>query len=130
MKYCTHCGALLDDAAIFCPKCGCACGSYANPSQNSSRNYTQNNNSLSPLAIVGFVFAFINSLVGLICSIVAYKSAVADGNLRCKSFARAGIILSAVFFGLEIVLGIVLGVLIGLGNIDYPYYPDYYDWMF
>ncbi|MBR6050061.1 MAG: zinc-ribbon domain-containing protein [Clostridia bacterium] len=24
MKYCTHCGNQLDDAAVICPKCGCA----------------------------------------------------------------------------------------------------------
>lgn len=24
MKYCTHCGAQIDDAAVVCPKCGCA----------------------------------------------------------------------------------------------------------
>ena len=26
MKYCSSCGQELLDAAIFCPKCGCACG--------------------------------------------------------------------------------------------------------
>ena len=24
MKFCTNCGAQLDDAAVVCPKCGCA----------------------------------------------------------------------------------------------------------
>ncbi len=24
MKFCTHCGAQLDDAAVVCPNCGCA----------------------------------------------------------------------------------------------------------
>lgn len=24
MKYCTHCGNQIDDAAVICPKCGCA----------------------------------------------------------------------------------------------------------
>ena len=30
MKFCTNCGAQLDDAAVVCPKCGCA----ADPSFN------------------------------------------------------------------------------------------------
>ena len=26
MKYCTHCGAEIDDKAVLCTKCGCAVG--------------------------------------------------------------------------------------------------------
>lgn len=29
MKYCTHCGAQLDDAAVVCPGCGCATDEFA-----------------------------------------------------------------------------------------------------
>lgn len=29
MKYCTHCGAQLDDSAVVCPNCGCATEEFA-----------------------------------------------------------------------------------------------------
>lgn len=56
---------------------------------------------LSTLSILGFVFAFVMSLVGLILSIVAYSNAKGEGDLRSKNFSQIGIILSAVFFGAE-----------------------------
>ena len=31
MKYCSHCGNQLDDAAIFCPNCGCATENFNAP---------------------------------------------------------------------------------------------------
>ena len=131
MKYCSHCGTQLEDSAMFCHRCGCACENYYNPSQTYSQNHMQStpNNNISALAIVGFVFAFLNALVGLICSIVAYKSAVTDGNLKSKNFAKTGIILSAVFLALQIILIIVFVVLIILTDTSYPPYDDWYDYM-
>lgn len=65
---------------------------------------------LSTLSILGFVFAFVMSLVGLIISIVAYNSAKQEGDLRSKNFSQIGIILSAVFLGLSVVIGIIVGI--------------------
>ena len=65
---------------------------------------------LSTLSILGFVFAFVMSLVGLILSIVAYNSAKQEGDLRSKNFSQIGIILSAVFLGLSVVIGIIVGI--------------------
>lgn len=44
--------------------------------------------SLSVLSILGFVFAFVASLVGLILSIVAYNTAKREGDLRSQNFSR------------------------------------------
>ena len=65
---------------------------------------------LSTLSILGFVFAFVMSLVGLILSIVAYSNAKREGDLRSKNFSQIGIILSAVFLGLSVVIGIIVGI--------------------
>lgn len=65
---------------------------------------------LSTLSIVGFIFAFLMSLVGLILSIVAYSNAKREGDLRSKNFSQIGIILSAVFLGLGVVIGIIVGI--------------------
>ena len=65
---------------------------------------------LSTLSILGFVFVFVMSLVGLILSIVAYSNAKREGDLRSKNFSQIGIILSAVFLGLSVVIGIIVGI--------------------
>lgn len=65
---------------------------------------------LSTLSIVGFIFAFLMSLVGLILSIVAYNNAKQECDLRSKNFSQIGIILSAVFLGLSVVIGIIVGI--------------------
>ena len=98
MRYCSHCGTQLADEAVICPKCGCPTELYRQ--NGNSYNYAPQNGmsqpageQLSALSIVGFIFAFLQPLVGLICSIVAYKIAVSDGNSKSKSFSKSGIIL-------------------------------------
>lgn len=81
MKYCSKCGKEVMDEAVVCPNCGC-------------KIEGQNNGNLSALSIVGFVFAFLMPIVGLILSIIAYNNAKKDENERCRSFAKAGIIVS------------------------------------
>ena len=75
---------------------------------------------LSTLSIVGFVFAFVMSLVGLILSIVAYNNAKNENDLRSQNFSRTGIILSAVFLGLSVLFGVIVGV----------YAAEYFQMMF
>lgn len=102
MKYCSHCGSQLADEAVICPSCGCA------PDGNAV-NKKEGNSDL--MAILGFVFAFISSLVGLVLSIIAYKAAVAEGNKRNKNFAVAGIAISSVSIGATVIVGIVYVIL-------------------
>ena len=58
MKYCSHCGKEVDDNAYVCPNCGC-------------KVQKDTDGNLSVISIVGFVFAFLIPLIGLIVSIVA-----------------------------------------------------------
>ena len=60
----------------------------------------------STLSVVGFVLSFLFPLVGLILSIVARKQAKETGDNA--GLAKAGIIIGAVFFALNIIAGFVL----------------------
>jgi hypothetical protein len=58
----------------------------------------------SAMAIIGFVFAFLCSFVGLVLSIIALvRINNSRGQLRGKSFAVAGIILASIFLVVSIV---------------------------
>ncbi|MDE6275455.1 MAG: zinc-ribbon domain-containing protein [Clostridia bacterium] len=84
--YCANCGKEIDDKAVVCPYCGVATGkTYTN-------NKTTENNTI---AIVGFIFAFLMPLVGLICSIIGINRST-ELNGKGKGLALAGIIISIV----------------------------------
>ncbi len=105
MKFCTRCGSELLDAAVICPKCG----ESAEPPKAALKETKPK--TYSALSIVGFVFAFLFPLAGLICSILAFKNAQVDENVRCKSFAKAGIIISAVLLSIEVISNLVYIIL-------------------
>lgn len=106
MKYCSHCGRELLDEAIVCPGCGCAVEKKEEPKQPETQP-TSNNSSYSGLSIGGFVCAFLMPLIGLILSIVARNNAVAANDMKSKSFAKAGIIVSIVMLVFSLISGIL-----------------------
>ena len=103
MKYCSHCGNQLADEAVICPQCGCAAG-------GSVQNKSESNSDV--IAILGFVFSFITALVGLVLSVIAYKSAVAENNKRNKNFAVAGIVISSVSLGSAVIAVFIYVILL------------------
>lgn len=130
MKYCTNCGCMVKDGALFCSECGKAVDKVV-PNNNVSVN---NTNKTDGFAITGFVLSLVSiflcgttSLLGLIFSIV--------GAVRCskqrfggKGLAIAGIIISSVLFFLLLVL-YFCGIFAYLVNSNtyaarssYPYY--------
>ena len=124
MKYCIHCGKECLDDAIICPACGCSV-QYESKNVNTNQNQTQyqnlnQNNSVPPvnyytdkcslMSILGFVFAFLNSVVGLILSIVAYNEAKTTGSVKSMNFAKAGIIISAIKIGLAVLVTILVSI--------------------
>lgn len=117
MKYCSHCGNQLADEAVICPQCGCAANAGFQPNPNGAQT-----SQLSPLAIVGFVFAFIGPLVGLICSIIANKNAVQENDERSRSFSKAGIIISAVLLGIEVLSILIVAFVFIIGMTAVVYY--------
>lgn len=94
--YCKNCGSLIDNDAVVCPHCGVATDKFAG-------EVAPVKNQKNTLAIVGFIFSFLISIVGLICSILGFKKAsTLEG--KGKGLAIAGIIISVI----NMVLGVVL----------------------
>ena len=92
MKYCSHCGTEVADEAYVCPNCGCKIAQSGSGA------------SLSPLSIAGFVLAFIIPLIGLIVSIVARNNARDEDDEKSAGFAKAGIVVSAIFIAIYVLL--------------------------
>ncbi len=79
------------------------------------------------LGIVGLVFAFVFTIVGLILSIVAATQTRAYNRQTGQSIpntpAKVGIILSSIFLGLGIIIWIIVLIFIGVaaanGTVSY-----------
>lgn len=80
MKFCSHCGAQIDDNAVICVKCGCA---VATASQ--SKPEVDPYDGPSIWAIIG---SFLIPLLGLIL-FVCWKS---TAPIKAKSAGIAGIV--------------------------------------
>lgn len=93
MKFCTKCGAKVDDLSLTCPNCGSALNSSADPFDDRPVNSTSSK--YNTLCILGFVFSFLFALVGLILSIVGLKKAKSTGE-QGAGLAIAGIVISIV----------------------------------
>lgn len=68
MKYCSHCGAPIDDEAVVCPKCGCATSKGEEVFNESSPKSSNNN---ATLGLVAKIFMIL-TCVG--CVITAFAS--------------------------------------------------------
>lgn len=92
MKYCSHCGAQIDDNAVICVKCGCS--------------VAQNNTNPQDAPNAGFaVLSFFFPVVGLILWLVWMNSSPLKAK-SCGKGALIGVISS-------IVVGIVYGIIAG-----------------
>lgn len=106
MKYCRNCGCEVPGDALFCPSCGCNVQNGGTFGQDTQ--YTYNDapysdvDKYSVMSILGFVFAFIFPVVGLILSIIAYNETKTVFSPKSRSFSKAGIIVSAVILGCEV----------------------------
>ena len=87
--YCSFCGTQLIENSQYCNNCG----KPVNTSSNFQTSYYQKSNRI---AVVGFVFAFILGIVGLICSNIGYQRADQEFNGQYKKLAFAGIIISEI----------------------------------
>jgi len=106
--YCRNCGSQINDDAVVCIHCGETIKQHNAESEE------------NPLAIIGFVLSFLSQVAGLICSIIAYRNCNENPNLKYKSLALAGIIISSVFLALTVLtfiiwLAMVLAIIGGVG---------------
>ena len=104
MKYCSHCGKEVADEAYVCPNCGCKIAQSG-----------------SPLSIAGFVLAFIIPLIGLIVSIVARNNAVSEDDEKSAGFAKAGIVVSAIFIAIYVLL-IFVSIVVFIVAFNHTYH--------
>ena len=106
--YCKNCGHEVNDYAVICPNCGVATDNYMQAAKSNSAPAQKNT-----MALVGFILSFFMALPGLIISIIAYKNAKKpEFNGDGKSFALAGIIISAVSMGLSFIIGIIYSIVL------------------
>ncbi len=127
MKFCKHCGKEVLDDAIICPNCGCSVeydmpnksnvqGDYCSVDSiyTNQQQQTQRIDSYSGLSIAGFVLSFFGGLLGLILSIVANNEAKSTGSRKSQTLSKAGIIISAVYIGIEVLVVIISMVILGI----------------
>lgn len=84
-----------------------------------SNNTSSNSDSYSPLAVLGMVFAFLASLIGLIISICAYNEAKRTGSQKNLGLSKMGIIISSVFIGLAVlsVFALIIISIVGIASL-------------
>ena len=100
MKYCSHCGAQIDDNAVICVKCGCS--------------VAQNNTNPQDAPNAGFaVLSFFFPVVGLILWLVWMNTSPLKAK-SCWKGALIGVIVSVVaYIIVSIIYVVVIGSLIG-----------------
>lgn len=129
--YCTKCGAQVRDGDKFCPSCGAALNSspayidpfepqtnYNPPPVQQPQNQWQQTapTEENSMAILGFIFAFIFPIVGLILSIMGLKKRQYHG------LAVAGVVISII----TIVICVIVAIAVIATWDHYVYYPYYY----
>ena len=109
--FCSNCGKEVSENAVVCPNCGVQLAPFNNLPVNPT----------CPLAIVGFVLAFVFPIAGLICSIIARKKCFEE-RLEGGVFALAGIIISAVEIAICVIAVISVIALTSCIVANAPYY--------
>lgn len=108
--YCRNCGREIDENAAFCNYCGTRVAStQAVPPAGNAPTYTAApaaGEETNTLAIVGFILSFFVMIAGLVCSILGYKNAYKFGG-KGKELAVAGIVISAVFMGIAVLISLI-----------------------
>ncbi len=99
MKYCRNCGALMDDKAVVCVKCGCAAENE--PSQKKAP---------STLSTVAKVFMVLGCIAGAFCFLiplcwtipmtVSYSNAVKNGKSVSIGFKICALLFVNIIAGI------------------------------
>ncbi len=104
--FCKNCGKEISDNAYVCPNCGVKVENDANEKNPLAEKRT------NPLAIVGFVLAFLIPIAGLICSIIGKKQC-AERNEGGAGLALAGLIISIVEMCIVLLYIIIVVAVVG-----------------
>ena len=114
MKFCANCGTKLNETDKFCPNCGKEVIKEEVKEQvvvNNPQVVTNNTTKTDPCAITGFVLALVSTLCcgitatpALVFSIIGLVRVNKNENLNGKGIAIAGIVISAIYVLLSVVL--------------------------
>ena len=66
MKYCSHCGASIEDEAVVCPQCGCA----TSEGEKVFGEAKPANNSNATLALVAKIFMIISCVLTVLTALI------------------------------------------------------------
>lgn len=106
--FCKSCGKQIDDSALYCPNCGAAQGVRQNDGFYRGPASDRPKPGMNALALVGFILSFFIPIAGLVLSIIGKKQIASSGETG-NGFAVAGIIISSVLMGIELL--VALGVI-------------------
>lgn len=101
MKYCSHCGAQVDDDAVICPKCGCQVGALAEAKPQTTAPVQTESKAPQVLGILSIVFGALGGWLGLICGIIGLAI---DKEKKYKTLNVIGICLFVVWVIIYIII--------------------------
>ena len=123
-KFCANCGNSLKEDENFCSSCGTPVLESVSSVENTSTPISTPDEKKNVIALVGFISSIVSSticcgslnIITLILSIIGLVEAKKYNN-DGKSFAIAGIVISAIM----LILFVLLSFIISLGIIDEIY---------
>lgn len=101
MKYCSKCGAELNDEAVICTKCGCSVGEVERKQE-----------SASGLAIAALVFSILGGWIGLLLDIIGLCTLKGEQD---RKYCKIGLIISIVFVVIEIIA--IIAIVVGAASL-------------
>ncbi|MDE6201245.1 MAG: zinc-ribbon domain-containing protein [Clostridiales bacterium] len=125
--FCTKCGTQISDDSMFCYKCGAPTHLAKQKDSIEDNNYNRPEPAVTPATnnhtpqaqpqtttadegiygLLGFVFAFLIPILGLIFSIIGM------GQKKNNGLAAAGLMISVIIILLAVVIAIAVGIRYG-----------------
>jgi flagellar FliL protein len=102
MKYCSHCGAEVNDEAVVCIKCGC---SVSNTTNQVLGIVNPNDAPNKGFAVLGFFFPLVGFILWLVWNNSSPKKAKSCGIGALIGVIGIPIIITGIFFVLTFVVG-------------------------
>ncbi len=112
MKYCSYCGAPIEDDAKFCPSCGARCEETDVYDSSSSKPAKKSSDNCKVFGILSVVFGALGGWLGLVFGIIGLCK---DKEKKYTKLYVIGICLSVV----GVILSIVIMVLNNLAQYGY-----------
>ena len=115
-KYCTNCGAAMEDDRPTCPACGKPVDNtpFNNPVQSSSSGHLE-----EPMTLGNWIVTLLLSYIPIVSFILIIVWAINAPNTSKRNYARANLILMAISYIIVILAFCGSAILIGSGVTYY-----------